>query len=248
MATIKIYFIGICTHIRTEAAQVPGMKHRVVLVNGRAPRRINGSLIEPHIPTLRIRPSDLVVNGQPAQSDLPCTLDWDLRGTRVDIANAIGDLQYDAKYDCCIPHLSKLTPDLPPPSKEVILGADAAKASCYFDVTAGMFSAGYVAEGAATAVLTVTTDDMPILRIRRFRESGEQQFQLADGSEIAIANVGINDTDDENDFLLHYETAESIPENAGVPSEVAPCCEKLASHIIPARIAVGPQCSNSDFP
>jgi len=249
MATIKIYFIGICTHIRVSEALTPGLQHRVVLVNGREPRRINGSLIEPHVPILRVRPSDLMVNGQPAKTELPCILEWDLRGTRVDVVNAIGGLQYDATYDCCIPHLLKLTPDLPPPSKEVILGADPTKAACYFDVSSGVFGAGYVAQGAATAVLTVTTtDEVPILRIRRFHEETEQEFHLADGAEIALCNVGLENVEDDNDFLLHYETAESIPPNAGVPSEVAPCCRKLTSHIIPGGLAVGPQCSNSDFP
>jgi hypothetical protein len=252
MGTITVYFIGICTHMHEAESEIPGLRHRVVLVNGRIPRKINGNDVPSHVPRLCVAPEDLVVNGVGAKSSCPeSVLEWDLRGSRVDIANAVGDeLKYEWSYKCCIPHLRELTPDLPPPSKEVVLAGDSEKASCYFDVTAGVFTAGYLGAGAATAVLKVTTSDAPIVRVHKFGTTEWNEFHLRDGADIALTNVGAElNVDDENDFLLHYETAESIPPNAGVPTQLARCCTKLEpSYIVNPKLSVGPGCSNSDFP
>ncbi len=250
MGTITIYFVGICTHMRFIDSDLPGLQRRVVLVNGRIPKEINGARIPSHNPMLRIAASDLVLNGEPGKSQADSVIEWDLRGTHVEIANGIGDLKYDATFDCCIPHLAVLTPDLPPPSADVVLAANSAKASCYFDVTHGLFRAGYIANGASTAVLTVTTmEEEPILRIRKFRGPNSQDFHLRSGAEIALTNVGTETGDDDNDFLLHYETAEYVPVNAKVPTHIPPCCQKLAPPtVIPGSMSVGPGCSNADFP
>lgn len=252
MGTITIYFIGICTHMREVVSALPGLRHRTVLVNGRVPREINGNPVPSHVPRLCIAPSDLMVNGVGAKDTCPeGLLEWDLRGARVEIANAVGEeVHYEDSYDCCIPHLAVLTPDLPPPSKEVVLAGDPDKASCYFDASSGVFSAGYVANGAATAVLKVETRDMPIVRVHKFGGADTDEFRLRDGAEIALTNVGAElGEDDSNDFLLHYETAQSIPANAGIPMNIAPCCKKLApSYVINPKLSVGPGCSNSDFP
>ncbi|MDP9191527.1 MAG: hypothetical protein M3P06_07475, partial [Acidobacteriota bacterium] len=191
MGTIKIYFVGICTHMHLIESELPGYQHRVVLVNGRVPRMINKTPIPSHNPTLRISASDIVLNGEPAKSEVNHVIEWDLMGTYASVANGIGELTYDATFECCIPHLKVLTPDLPGPSPEVVLGADPQRASCYFNVTHGNFSAGYIANGASIAVLTVTTtDEEPILQVRKFRETTIQDIRLRSGAEIAFMNAG----------------------------------------------------------
>jgi hypothetical protein len=250
MGTIKIFFVGICTHMRFPESELPGYQRRVVLVNGRIPRVINETPIPSHNPTLRVSARDLVLNGASAKAQADHVIEWDLMGAHLSVANGIGELTYDDTFECCIPHLKKLTHDLPGPSAEVVLGADPQRASCYFDITHGTFSAGYIANGASTAVLNMTTkDDEPVLQIRKFHETTIEELHLRSGAEIAFMNVGTETGDDDNDFLLHYETAEYVPANAAVPTSIAPCCQKLPpTNVIPGGLSVGPGCSNSDFP
>jgi hypothetical protein len=252
MGEITVYFIGICTHMQwpEELGGRPRFLHRVVLVNGVEPRLINERPIPGHHATLRIAADDLVVARTHAQASEDEIITWKLSGTTIEIANATGKLSYDASYECCIPHLKALTPDLPPPSTSVVVDAQPHEASCYFEVNAGLMRAGLVASGAAVAVLTVTTkDDFPILRLSGFSGGEPQDIVLRSGARIAVSNVAQTHYDEDNDFLLHYKTAEYIPANARVPIEAARCCTPLPQErVIDPQMDVGPGCSNSNFP
>jgi hypothetical protein len=249
MGEINIYFVGICTHMQDVTSELPGFKRRVVLVNGRVPREINSHPIPPHIPTLRIATPDLMVAGSPPVGRDSAILDWELNGCHVDVANVTGDLTYDPSFECCIPHLKRLTPNLPKPSVPVVIGGESQKASCYFEMTAGVLSAGLIAQGAVVSMLKVeTTDEAPILRVRGFRKDTPQEFQLRSGAQVALVNAGIDGDDDPNDFLLHYETAEYIPPDAAIPTSPAACCKPLAPSYIIGSQGLGLGCSNSAFP
>ncbi len=253
MGEITVYFVGICTFMQDVEGRAPGFSRRVVLVNARVPQVINETTIPPHIPTLRIAAGDLEVSGVSPTTTGSCVLEWELHGCKIDIANAIGNLTHDESFECCVPHLTALTPDLGGPSPAVVLGAEAEQASCYFDVTAGELSAGLVAEGASVSVLKVrTAGDSPVLRVQRFRTEDPQEFRLRSGSQIAIMNVGREGIagDDTTDFLLHYNVAESIPDNAAVPTVPPTCCRPLVpSYIFSGlQLGVGPGCSNASFP
>ncbi|MBV9494469.1 MAG: hypothetical protein JOZ54_09500 [Acidobacteria bacterium] len=251
MGEISIYFVGICTFMQDFEDHVPGVRRRVVLVNARRPQVINKTMIPPHIPTLRIAASDLEVNGVPATSSNGCVLQWELHGCKIEIADAVGELQHDKSFECCIPHLKVLTPNAEGIAKSVVLGAESAEASCYFDLTAGELSAGIYANGAAVAVLKVQTqNDSPVLRVKPFRTDDAQEFRLRAGAQIAIMNTGDADAlgDDPNDFLLHYKVVENIPQDANIPSGPAPCCGSLPKSYILPSIGLGPGCSNANFP
>ena len=252
MGEITVFFVGICTHMQwpEKFGADPGFSHRVVLVNGSEPRLINDRPIPSHRATLSIAADDLVIGRTPSNAGDDQILEWNLDGTTIDIANATGSLTYDASYECCIPHLKVLTPDLPPPSAQVVTDAQPLEASCYFDVTAGVMRAGLVAGGAAVSVLTVTTtDELPIVRVRGFEGEASQKIPLRNGARIALSNVAAGHSDEDDDFLLHYRTAESIPKNAKVPREAARCCNALPQErIIDPKLNVGPGCSNSNFP
>ncbi|MEA2491252.1 MAG: hypothetical protein QOH21_3044 [Acidobacteriota bacterium] len=253
MGEITVYFVGICTFMQDFAEHVAGVRRRVVLVNARLPQVINGTKIPPHIPTLRIAASDLEVNGVPATTENGCILEWELHGCKIEIADAIGDLQHDESFECCIPHLKALTPDADGVSTSVVLEGESNEASCYFDLTAGRLSAGLVANGAAVSVLKAqTATDSPILRLQRFRTDEIQEFRLRPGTQIALMNVGLEGLtgDDTTDFLLHYKVVRDVPPNAAIPTAAAPCCRPLpASYIVPSgRLGLGPGCSNSSFP
>lgn len=252
MGEITVYFVGICTFMQDVEGSASGLRRRVVLVNARIPQKINDTAIPPHIPTLRIAAGDLEVNGVTPTTSGSCVLEWELHGSKIEIANAVGNLEHDESFECCIPHLKALTPDLGEPSPSVVLGAESEEASCYFDLTAGQLSAGLISEGAAVSVLQVRTAGDPVLRVQRFRTEQAQEFHLRSGTHIAIMNVGREGIagDDATDFLLHYNVAESIPENAAVPTTPATCCKPLVpSYIVPSgQLGVGPGCSNASFP
>jgi len=81
------------------------------MVNARRPQVINGTRIPPHIPTLRIAASDLEVNGVSATTENSSVLEWELHGCKIELVDALGELQHDETFECCIPHLKALTPD-----------------------------------------------------------------------------------------------------------------------------------------
>lgn len=252
MGEITVFFIGICTHMQwpEQFGAEPGFRHRVVLVNGSEPRLINDKAIPAHRATLSIAADDLVVARAHAKADPDQIIEWNLGGATIEIANATGALTYDASYECCVPHLKVLTPDLPPPSTQVVTDALPLEASCYFEVTSGVMGAGLVANGAAVSVLTVTTtDEFPIVRLRGFEGEAAQDVPLRNGARIALSNVAHGHYDEDDDFLLHYKTAEYVPKNARVPGEPARCCGALPQErIINPELNVGPGCSNSNFP
>jgi hypothetical protein len=252
MGEISVYFVGICTFMQDIHEQIPGVRRRVVLVNARRPEVINGTTIPPHIPTLRIAAGDLEVNGIPATTENGCVLQWELHGCKIEIVDAVGELQHDETFECCVPHLKVLTPAADGVSTSVVLAAESAKTSCYFDLTAGQLSAGLVAEGAAVSVLKAqTASETPVLRIQRFRTEDVQEFRLRSGAQIALMNVGLEGTtgDDTTDFLLHYKVVETVPADAAVPTTAAPCCRPLPkNYIVPLRLGISPGCSNASFP
>jgi hypothetical protein len=254
MGTISIFFVGICTHMHQPEilGGLPGVRHRVVLVNGKVPRKINGAPIPPHRPSLRIAVKDILGTLPPGVPVEDGIAEWELEGTRFSIVGAVGALTYEESYRVGIPHLRLLTKDLPPPDPQVVIDADPSRASCYFDVDAGVFSAGIVGAGAATALLTIDTQDGdPSLRVHHFGKEMPDEYRLRSGAEIAVTNTGLDERggDDPNDFLLHYETAmPPVPANAGIPTGVAPDARRLRSYVIRTHLDVGPGCSNSNFP
>lgn len=252
MGEITVYFVGICTFMQDVADKVPGAHQRVVLVNARRPEIFNQPTIPPHIPTLRIAAGDLEVNGVPATTENGCVLQWELHGCKIEIADAVGELQHDDLFECCIPHLKILTPSADGISVPVVLAAEPDLSSCYFDMTAGQLSAGLVAGGAAVSVLKVqTASATPMLRIQQFRTDDAQEFRLRSGAQIALMNVGLEGMagDDPTDFLLHYNVVASV-ENPVIPTAPATCCRPLpTSYIIPTpQLGIGPGCSNASFP
>ena len=252
MGEITVYFVGICTFMQDFEKHLPGVRRRVVLVNARIPQTINQTTIPPHIPTLRIAAGDLEVNGVAATSKNDCVLEWQLHGCKIDVADALGELEHDKTFECCIPHLKILTPDASGVSVPVVLEAEPEEASCYFDLTAGELSAGLIAGGAAVSALKVrTASESPVLRVQKFRTDDVQEFRLRSGAEIALMNVGVEGMagDDTTDFLLHYKVVNPVPDNAAVPTAPAACCGQLPqTYIIPLQLGVGPGCSNANFP
>lgn len=150
---------------------------------------------------------------------------------------------YEHAYRTCIQRVKEYAPDLPSLSEDVV--KNGAGVAAFFDVAAGVFSAG-VDHGASVAVLTVVTEQAPTLKITPFGGPTESK-QLQDGAILQIANIGHEAHDDKpHDFLLHYKIAQDVPADATWPTRGKTLC----GWVIPPypHNTVGPGCSNSDYP
>jgi hypothetical protein len=231
MATLRVFFIGVCTHLWEFTSRET--EHRVVLINASRGDEINGKTIHAHH-------AWLLLPGRERPERVP------LPGVRLTVPNASDpDVTYDSSYFRCIPRVTTYAANLPPLSKAVVNGRDPALAAAYFDA-AGRFSGGVDDHGASIAWLDVETTGDPVLRIEGFRDNSFQERILRDGDSIQIENLGPGSTgDSDHDFLLNFKIAQSIPTDAGWPKTAMSC---HAAEVPFPYNTVGPGCSNSNYP
>ena len=224
-ATIKIYFVGVCTHVRQPEST--GVPHRVILIDAWEGRYIRGR-IAPHEAKLRFN-----------ETDPPL----DLHGVHLALDVEGPGPEYKPAYRTCLQRVKDYAPDLPALSEDVV--KTGAGVAAFFDVAVGTFSAG-VDHEASVAVLEVVTENAPKLKITPFGGPTEER-QLQDGDLLQIENIGAKAHDDKpHDFLLHYLIAQSIPGDATWPTHGKVLCGPLPPPY--PHNTVGPGCSNSDYP
>jgi hypothetical protein len=263
MGSVTIHFEGICTQVKLPV-NIGSTLHRVVLVHAENGLSINSIPIPAHDAFLEVDQLDLLepplagVNSFIRQSDG----NWQLFGARVSIANAApGGVTYDpSSFD--VPSLTTLTPDFGPLSSTVVFGTAAA---CHVDISSGTFTASQTPGLAFFTTLVVqTTDDFVVLAVEDMIEGGAGQIRLKSGATIVFTNIGVKTGESDNDFLLHYLTAQNLPADAKVPTfpELVKEVPVASAAADPARAAssglsrrsrfaaeaLGPGCSNSNFP
>lgn len=235
MGKLTVYFVGVCSHLREHTSGAT--EHRVVLINAAKDDVINGKSIHGHHAWLRY----------PAT---PKEKGMRLEGVRI-TANALDTgVFYDDSFFKGIPRLTDFAPDLPPLSPEIVNGNRPELVAAYFDAK-GHFSAGVDDNGASVAILNVSTNGDPVLRIETFPDTSGQttveEIHLPNGARIQIENLGPGGPADRDwDFLLSFKIATSIPKDATWPTQRADCDFDVELPF--PHNTVGPGCSNSNYP
>ncbi len=269
MGSVTIHFEGICTQVKLPV-NIGSTLHRVVLVHAANGAFINGNQIPAHDAFLEVDQLDLLEPPVSGVSSLVPQPDgsWQMLGTRISVANAVagGVTYYPSSFN--VPSLTTLTPDFGPLSSSVVFGSAAA---CHFDVSSGTFTASQTPGLAFFTTLVVqTTGDFAALDVEDMIGRGTGQIRLRSGATVVVMNIGVKTGESDQDFLLHYLTAEHLPADAKVPisPELAPgsSAPVPASGVGPGRTrtradlrspavghdgdveALGPGCSNSNFP
>ena len=239
MGSLTVYFVGICSHLR-EFTSVE-TEHRVVLINAREGKEINGHKIVGHVATLRY----LDAKGTPRHEPL--------NGVRITIKNpSATPLTYDKSFFTCLPRLTAYAQDVITLSLDVAKGHDPNLVAAYFDIPAGNLIAGADANDASVAVLTVPTDGDPILSIEPFpghhSNASAREIPLPPNAHIQLENVGpgLRHGEGPHDFLLNLLVAQVIPPKATWPTTRADC--KLDVALPFPGNTVDPGCSNSNYP
>ena len=250
MSKITVNFIGVCTHMNWTQTE-PHFTRKTVLVNAWNGTQIDQRWIPPHKAELRVLLADVVPPSSPPSERDGDVAIYELRGVLLRIEAAVGDFQYDPSYFTCVPSLEKLTPTIGRPSQTVVDGNLPVDVAAAVLTTAGTMHGGRTVTGAAVAWWAVETSgtDPVALTMIGFDDRLEAIIRVREGSTVTVANIGDKKIDSLDDFLLHYKTAERVPENPGLPSFPPFRCAVIPDHeTIPHPVTIGPGCSNSGYP
>ena len=125
MATVTVYFVGVCTHLTKNSSGVA--PHRVILIDASSRSYIRHEWVEPHDAKL------VYANGDAKLEQRV------LNGVRLTLNAKDSKLDYEASFGSCLPHMQQYAA-LPPLNEEVV--RNGAGVAAFFDVEVGTFSAG----------------------------------------------------------------------------------------------------------
>jgi hypothetical protein len=247
MSKLIVQFTGICAHFQ----RVPGLEglpapHRVVCVDSAAPEPIEQGPVLPHVPYLYIT--------TPGEQGLPDPVFGSpiLGGAVLSVRGAAGKVTYDRSYTECMPRLLTYYADFVP-DPDVVIGN---RASCYFDVQAGVLGSATMKGGERYAFLTVDLPDgEPV--IIDVDPPFDRQVVVPQGQIVMLRMTTIPlGGHADADFLLEYLTGKggispAITDWPGKDGQDNLPCASLpapSDHIILADDLTTPACSNSGYP
>jgi hypothetical protein len=235
--SLTVHFTGICTHVPGT-----GGMHRVVLVRADNGAFINDAPLPPHIPMLRIKPSEIQgITGNLDGLQQVQAGAWRLCGVQLTLDGLLvppQELSYDASFEK-IPHLSMPVEESVPALSTEVLNRE--QAACYVDLYGGRLSSEETEHKAIMGRLDVEMGADPQLKVKCFWNQKTSTIHLAPGATIHIEHIGIADTDSDKDFLFHYRVFDWVHPQAHVPPE-----PKSAMNLPPGSVSIG--CSNSQYP
>jgi hypothetical protein len=258
MSKISIRFEGICTHICNPFPQ-EGVPHRVVLV--KATREFpphDARLIIPSAAALEAEVRAFAAGPRMTyEGEFADNYHVGLRGVTLSIANPHRGQHYrqDETFLCGMPRLSVVAGMwLGEPDPSVTCARNTDTAWMYFDVSAGMWTAGLVYEGAVAAEVACETEDDPVLRADPWPDAQGRHLstslKIADGKTLTVQYGGAT-RDDKHDFGIQFRVATNQPP-PGTTLDKTPHCllrRRLRDLVPPApALSIGPGCSNSLFP
>jgi hypothetical protein len=235
MATLTIYFVGICSHLRPDSPESTD-PHRAVLVNAREGHPPRG--IQPHHPRLLVRSEDIITGTIPP-----------LTGVTITVRDRDAKPNYSEEFGRCIPHLMSYTQELVEVNPDVTVERNPARTAGFIDVHGGIWNAGVDEKGAAVAYVKIQTDTEDVaLNIKPFDDSMVHDLVLKDNAEIQVENTGRSFGDHDHDFLLHFLIMNRIPADARWPEQGDLTCQALPRPLPWDGGTIGPGCSNSNYP
>ena len=250
MGKVTIEFHGVCVHVRRApmGAELPaGVDHRVVVIDGRQGRNVNGHAIAPHVPRVEVydeRPEE----GTPQSA-------WfylDKQRLRIDGAPDGQPAVLDSdRFRCAVPPLLEFFPTLSLASRVIVDGEEAAG---FFDLSGGTIHAELRHVCAGVAVFESPVEDHATLQSWSMGGTLVGQIPLSGDAWIIVSNVGgiaggnADPSHDGNaDFLLNYLVSGTIPDDASFPTECRHCPPLAPTMTFPFH-SIGPGCSNTQYP
>jgi hypothetical protein len=247
MGHLDLHFHGICTHFLDMNEAGPPL-HRVVLLE----------CDDRHAPLLSV-PRDTTVT---KTGDAACecirevALDdedrhFQLDGAHLKLVDAHGPLTRDGLWDCGVPRLTRMFPDLGP--------IDPAKAkqwppilvAAWFDLEHGLLGP-YVSQKEAVAVRAEVhfREDRARIAAECWHCPGVTwTFEVPNGAHVRVSNdCGV--AGDPTDFLLHYRIAKVTPLDPPTLDRLPDCLPKPPNwaDAPPGMGNASLGCSNSDYP
>ena len=231
--SVRVYFIGVCTHICRHPAFTPWLEvpHRVVLLAARTEQKVGECRIPPH-------ESKLIIN-----HEKPIDIG---RGVTVSIGSGVERVEYDESYPKLVPRLLDLYPGLLP-APHIVQDRDHNFADAYVDITRGKLRP--VCAYNARAVEWEIDDPSPVLTLRWWSRWDEPEKRpLASGSTICVVHTasGANEDDHRCHFLLHHGIAGPLLE-LPVP-DLKNCTGEQVPSLCLRFNSLGPGCSDSNYP
>ena len=244
--SIRVEFIGVCTHIMRKPEKGTGnlhVPHRVVLVNARKEVHFDGTGTVPaHEAKLRIRG---LRGGQEILGLERTWTTWRIHSAMLTIAPVREDAKVEYTRNWNLPRIENLHPKK---LVETTLGpgGDPEVMVACFDVKDGIFEP-VCHDKAHGAVLTVNAGSNPRLVISPLGTPGiDTSLELNEDAEIQLLHIATEHKHDHaNHFYLHYLIA-----GKQLPPDAQPFKDECGGGgpTLSGPISLGPDCSNSSYP
>jgi hypothetical protein len=247
MATVRMKFIGICTHVLIPVGE---WQHRVVL-----PVPFKTGVPEHaarlHVPKAAAgeQAIDRFANGTSVVRATDTAEHWvlHLRGAELQVLDPMGPFGFEAPFQCGVFKLNQFTNGAPLGNvdREVWDGRKSARAHAYFNVARGMFFAERRGESSAAQLQIPTNGASATLEAKDFSTGRVTTLSLDGAPELEIRHTF--PSHDNSHFKLHFELVQTMPKDPTFPEKPAPC---LPPPIVPPDPGqgLGAGCSNSQFP
>ena len=214
-----------------------GVEHRVVVIDGREDRTVNGYTIAPHIPKVD------VYDQQPDDQLLPLeSFEVDRLHLSINGAEQGMPVAQDG-FRCVVPPLREFVSGLEIVSEVVVQGREVAG---FIDLTGGSICGQIRHHDAGVAIFTSEVSNDATLQILPLDAGPGRSIALPAKAWIIVSNVAGSKQDHDADFLLNYLISGSIPPGAPILDHSRNCPAPFSSAF--PIYSIGPGCSNTQYP
>lgn len=247
MASVRVQFVGICTHVLIP---VGAWRHRVVLP---VPFKTGIPL---HLAYLYVSKASAgedaiarFANGTSVVRGPDAAEHWvlHLRGVELQVLDTMGGFGFESPFRCGVFKLDQFTNGAPlgEVDREAWDGRKSTRAHAYFNVARGTFFAKRRGESSVGQLEIPTNGASATLEAKDFATGQVTTLSLAGASDLEIRHTLASH--DNSHFKLHFELVQTMPKDPTFPNDPAPCLPPPTSGPDPGE-GLGAGCSNSQFP